>query len=260
MKKYISLYLYNIKVFMMAQMSFRMDFFIGLFSSLIEQIVYLVFLNILFGNIKEIAGFNYGQMLFIYGIATAGRSIHLIFFDNLWLFGSRYIRKGEFERLLLMPVNPLFQLICERIQPQGIGTTLIGILALIQASNELSMEWSFWKLLLLIFITICIGLLYAAIQLGPTALAFWIVESFPLTMGIFSLNQMAQYPLNIYPRLIQFLLIFIFPYAFTAYLPALYFFDLSMWGLALPIVVALIFAINYKLFRYGMTKFTSVGN
>ncbi len=70
MKKYISLYLYNIKVFMMAQMSFRVDFFIGLFSSLIEQIVYLIFLNILFGNIKEIAGFNYGQMLFIYGIAT----------------------------------------------------------------------------------------------------------------------------------------------------------------------------------------------
>ncbi len=123
MKKYISLYLYNIKVYMMAQMSFRVDFFIGLFSSLIEQIVYLIFLNILFGNIKEIAGFNYGQMLFIYGIATVGRSIHLIFFDNLWMFGSRYIRQGEFERLLLMPVNPLFQLICERIQPQGIGTT-----------------------------------------------------------------------------------------------------------------------------------------
>lgn len=91
MKKYISLYLYNIKVYMMAQMSFRVDFFIGLFSSLIEQIVYLIFLNILFGNIKEIAGFNYGQMLFIYGIATVGRSIHLIFFDNLWMFGSRYI-------------------------------------------------------------------------------------------------------------------------------------------------------------------------
>ncbi|WP_029175692.1 ABC transporter permease [Streptococcus suis] len=260
MKKYISLYLYNIKVYMMAQMSFRVDFFIGLFSSLIEQIVYLIFLNILFGNIKEIAGFNYGQMLFIYGIATVGRSIHLIFFDNLWMFGSRYIRQGEFERLLLMPVNPLFQLICERIQPQGIGTTLIGSLALAQASKELGMEWSLGKLALLIFIAICIGLLYAAIQLGPTALAFWIVESFPLTMGIFALNQMAQYPLNIYPKIIQILLIFIFPYAFTAYFPALYFLDLSMWGLALPLVVLVLFAINYKLFRYGMTKFTSVGN
>lgn len=260
MKKYISLYLYNIKVYMMAQMSFRVDFFIGLFSSLIEQIVYLIFLNILFSNIKEIAGFTYGQMLFIYGIATVGRSIHLIFFDNLWIFGSRYIRQGEFERLLLMPVNPLFQLICERIQPQGIGTTLIGSLALIQASQALSLEWTVWKLLLLIFICICVGLLYAAIQLGPTALAFWIVESFPLTMGIFSLNQTAQYPITIYPRLIQALLIFVFPYAFTAYFPALYFLDLSLWGLALPLVVAIVFAINYKLFRYGMTKFTSVGN
>ncbi len=259
MKKYVGLYLYNIKVYMMAQMSFRVDFFIGLLSSLVEQIVYLIFLNILFGNIKEIAGFNYGQMLFIYGIATVGRSIHLIFFDNLWMFGSRYIRQGEFERLLLLPVNPLFQLICERIQPQGIGTTVIGSLAIFQASQELGLTWSFWKLLLLFFISICIGLLYAAIQLGPTALGFWIVESFPLTMGIFSLNQMAQYPLNIYPRAIQFLLVFVFPYAFTAYFPALYFLDLSMWGLLLPVIVLITFAVNYSLFRHGMTKFTSVG-
>ncbi len=122
------------------------------------------------------------------------------------------------------------------------------------------MEWSLGKLALLIFIAICIGLLYAAIQLGPTALAFWIVESFPLTMGIFALNQMAQYPLNIYPKIIQILLIFVFPYAFTAYFPALYFLDLSMWGLALPLVVVVLFSINYNLFRYGMTKFTSVGN
>ncbi|MFH0357570.1 ABC transporter permease [Streptococcus sp. P25B114] len=259
MKKYIGLYLYNVKVFMMAQMSFRVDFFIGLVSSLVEQVVYLIFLNVLFSNIKEIAGFNYGQMLFIYGMATVGRSVHLIFFDNLWMFGSRYIRRGEFERLLLLPVNPLFQLVCERIQPQGIGTTMIGGVALWQSSQILGLEWSVWKILLLVFIAICIGLLYAAIQLGPTALAFWIVESFPLTMGIFALNQMAQYPLNIYPKVIQFLLIFVFPYAFTAYFPALYFLDLSMWGLALPLVVAIIFTINYKLFRYGMTKFTSVG-
>lgn len=260
MKKYLQLYVYNIKVFMMAQMSFRVDFFIGLLSSLVEQIVYLIFLNVLFGNIKEIAGFSYGEMLFIYGISTVGRSIHLIFFDNLWMFGSRYIRRGEFERLLLLPVNPLFQLICERIQPQGLGTTAIGLLALIQSSQLLNLEWSVWKLVLLVFICLCIGLLYAAIQLGPTALAFWIVESFPLTVGIFSLNQMAQYPINIYPKVIQFFLIFIFPYAFTAYFPALYFLDLSMWGLLLPLVLIIVFSINYKLFRYGMTKFTSVGN
>ena len=259
MKKYIQLYFYNVKVYMMAQLSFRVDFFIGFFSSLIEQVIYLIFLNVLFNNITEIAGFSYGQMLFIYGLSTVGRSIHLIFFDNLWMFGSRYIRDGDFERLLVMPVNPLFQLICERIQPQGIGTSIIGLIALSQASQSLELTWSIGKLALLFFICICIGLLYAAIQLGPTALAFWIVESFPLTMGIFAFNQMAQYPLSIYPRLIQFLLVFVFPYAFTAYIPSLYFLDLSLWGLSLPIVVLLVFSIHYALFRYGMTKFTSVG-
>ncbi|PZO96571.1 MAG: hypothetical protein DI631_01240 [Acinetobacter johnsonii] len=42
-------------------------------------------------------------------------------------------------------------------------------------------------------------------------------------MGIFSLNQMAQYPIKIYPTFIQLILIFVFPYAFTSFFPALYF-------------------------------------
>lgn len=260
MKRYATLYYYNIKSFLIAAMSYRMDFFIGLLSSLIEQVVYLIFLNVLFGNIKEIAGFSYGQMLFIYGISTIGRSIHLIFFDNLWMFGSRYIREGDFERLMLLPVNPLFQLISERIQLQGIGTTIIGIIASSKAYQLLQLQWNLGELVLFALICICIGLLYAAIQLGPTALAFWIVESFPITMGIFSLNQMAQYPMKIYPIAIQILLIFVFPYAFTSYFPALHFLNISSIGLLLPLVVLIIFTINYTLFKYGMKKFSSVGN
>ena len=106
-------------------------------------------------------------MLFIYGMATIGRSVHLIFFDNLWMFGSRYIRKGEFERLLIMPINPLFQLICERVQLQGFGTTLMGAIATYQSYHLLGLHWNIFHLLLFVFICICIGLLYAAIQLGP---------------------------------------------------------------------------------------------
>ncbi len=100
--------------------------FIFIISSLLDQLVCLIgwtldcfffdWTDRLFNLFKciickyqeEIAGFNYGQILFIYGMATIGRSVHLIFFDNLWMFGSRYIRKGEFERLLIMPINPLF--------------------------------------------------------------------------------------------------------------------------------------------------------
>lgn len=260
MKRYARLYYYNIKSFLIAAMSYRMDFFIGLLSSVVEQFVYLIFLNVLFGNIKEIAGFSYGQMLFIYGISTIGRSVHLIFFDNLWMFGSRYIREGDFERLMTLPVNPLFQLISERIQLQGIGTTVIGIIATGKAYQMLQLHWNLGELLLFALSCISIGFLYAAIQLGPTALAFWIVESFPITIGIFSLNQMAQYPIKIYPVAMQILLTFVFPYAFTSYFPALHFLKISKIGLLLPLVVLIIFSLNYTLFKHGMKKFSSVGN
>ncbi|WP_210364160.1 ABC-2 family transporter protein [Bacillus sp. REN3] len=64
-------------------------------------------LFILFGH-EQINGWTFNEILFIYGIAATGRSIHQIFFDNLWTLGWQYIHPGKLDSLLIRPVNPLF--------------------------------------------------------------------------------------------------------------------------------------------------------
>lgn len=260
MKLYLKVYLVNIKKHIMAQMSYKVDFIIGVVSNVFEQVLMLFFLEAIFSIISQIDDFNYGQMLFIYGFSTISRSIHIIFFDNLWMFGSRYIRDGDLDRILTLPMNPLFLIVSERIQIQGIVTLIIGVLALLKSSLILKLSWTISSTLLLLFFILCAGFLFFSIQIGPMSCSFWIVDSFELTNNIFLLNIFTKYPIKIYPILIQILLTFIFPYAFTSYYPSVFLMRKSSFGIILPLVTIIIFLLNYSFFKKGLKKYTSVGS
>ena len=152
MKKtnYFHIYFVYLKNQLLSIIEYKLDFFIGLLSVFFEQILSLTFISIIFLNIQEIAGWSYSDLLLIFSFSILGRSIHIIFFDNMWVFGSKYIQKGELDRLLLRPINPLFQLIAEKINYQGIGQIIVGSIALNIALTNLGIEFSVFLLIKII--------------------------------------------------------------------------------------------------------------
>ena len=42
-------------------------------------------------------------------------------FDNLWALGQRLVRKGEFDKYLTRPINPLFHILVETFQIDALG-------------------------------------------------------------------------------------------------------------------------------------------
>ena len=48
------------------------------------------------------------------------------FFDNLWALGQRLVRKGEFDKYLTRPINPLFHILVETFQIDALGELLVG--------------------------------------------------------------------------------------------------------------------------------------
>lgn len=85
-------------------MEYKVDFLIGILSVFIQQFASIFFIKVVFDHIETLKGWNFYQILLIYGIAFAGRAIHHIFFDNLWTIGWQYIRTGNFEDLFVCPL------------------------------------------------------------------------------------------------------------------------------------------------------------
>ncbi len=260
MKLYLRLYGTYLKVQILGLMEYKVDFFIGLSSVLVEQVLSLVFITVIFNNIQNINGWKFEEILLIYAFLTLGRSIHIIFFDNMWIFGSKYIQQGEFDRVLLKPVNSLFQIVAEKINYQGIGQIIIGGIALVISVNKLQFQIDICKSILIFVGIICSGMVFVGIHLFFMTMSFWMVDSMPVVSSVFSLSQFAQYPVKIFPTIIQIIIVFVIPYAFTGFIPAESLLNFMGYQIVLiPLVSFIVVFIGYRFWKYGERKYTSTG-
>ena len=127
MAKYMKLYLCMAKMNSNVMKQYKFDMIVGALSTLLMQISSIIFLWTIFDNVKVFAGWTYSEVLLVYGIFTLCRGLNHIFFDNLWIIGKEFIRRGTFDILLVRPANELFQIVGQKIQIDGVGTFVLGI-------------------------------------------------------------------------------------------------------------------------------------
>ncbi len=261
--RYARLYLEFVKQVLKVWLEYRVDFFIGALSTIVIQFASLLFVTVVFEHIQQLNGWSFYQILLIYGIAATGRSIHLIFFDNLWTLGWQYIRTGNFDRLLIRPINPLFHLIADRIQQDGVGQLAIGLVVLIVAATHDGTVWTPINLSLLVLLILSSGVIFSAVNLFFATLSFWMVDSLPVIFATFSLSDFARYPLTIYNKGIRVLLTWIIPYGFTAFYPAASILEPAKFGLMAlitPLVAVICSVLAYLFWNVGLRAYTSTGN
>jgi ABC-2 type transport system permease protein len=58
--------------------------------------------------------------------------------DNIWLFARDSVVQGTFDRYLVRPINPFFQMISERFQSDAFGELAMGIIILAVSIPKLS--------------------------------------------------------------------------------------------------------------------------
>lgn len=261
-KAYVKLYLEFLKQAVKVWMEYRADFFIGALSTFTIQGASILFIAIVFRQIHQLNGWSFSQMLFIFGIANTGRSIHLLFFDNLWTLGWQYIKTGEFDRILIRPINPLFHVIADRVQQDGVGQFLLGLVILVESIRPANIHWTLLNLVMFGVMIVSSGFIFSAVNLFLATLSFWMVDSLPIMSAVFGLSDFARYPLSIYNKVIRIILTWIIPYAFTAFYPATYFFndDGYRFVAALtPVVATLCCTIAYFFWTRGVRAYSSTG-
>jgi len=263
MKKYIKLYGKFVSQYLKFMMQSKVNFFIGFFGFLTTQATGIAFLYLVFQNIPSLNGWSYYEILFIYGFAQLPRGIDHLFTDYIWMMGMRVVVRGEFDRYLLRPINPLFHLISERFQPDAFGELAVGTVITSIAAAKLGIKLSFGKIIIFLVLILAGAVIYTAIKLFFATLAFWIKNSLPIMNLVYSMSDFAKYPNSIYSKFVQGVITIIIPFAFTAFIPASYFTGKTSLALALggTVSVAIVsFSIAYAFWLYGIKSYESAGN
>lgn len=262
-KRNLALYIQYSAQYIKSQMEYRFDYFCGLFGFFLLQTCGVIFITLVFNVIPALEGWTFYEILFIYGFAQLSRGLDHMFSDNLWLMGSWLIQEGAFDRVLLRPINPLFQVIMERFQTDGFGEFLIGIILMVLASLQINLEWTLLKVLVLILCVIAGAFIITSIKLITCSIAFWTKRSGPFMQVTYEFNQFCYYPVTIYSKGLQFFLTFIIPFALTSYYPATWILGRqnAIWGIAIPCVISVIFScVSYSVWKLGISHYESAGN
>ena len=261
-KRYMRLYRVLVTQFFKVIMQSKVDFFMGLVGFFLTQATGIIFLYLVFQQIPTLQGWTLDQLIFIYGFAQIPRGIDHLFTDNIWLVAWRWVINGEFDRYMLRPMNVFFQVISEKLQPDALGELLIGTI-LVVTSVQKGIVALTPTHVGLFFVSIFAGaLIYTSIKTFFAAFAFWIKRSGIFLQVAYELADFAKYPTDIYHKGIQFIITWVIPFAFVAYLPASFFLGKgAAWVIGVECAIALVFwCIAYGLFNYGLKFYESAGN
>lgn len=262
-KRYMYLYKIFLVQYMKAQMQSKADFIVGFFSFFLNQILGIVFLYLVFEQIPDLNGWSFYQLVFIYGYAQIPRGIDHFFTNYLWIFTRKTVKEGLFDRYLLRPVNPLFQILVEQCCPDGIGEFLVGVVLVVYAAMNLNITITavgiFWFVVSIIFG----ALIYMSVKLFLATNTFFFMDAYQLLFLGYNFSDFVKYPLGIYNKPIRFTLSYVIPFGFTAFIPASYFLQAGtlQHTIMTEIIVAIIsFLIAYQYFCFGCNKYESAGN
>lgn len=253
--KFLALHLKN-------ELEYKASFIINFITqSLLVFATYFVILSLFskFGILKD---YSIYQILLVYACIQFGFSINKVFnrgFDNFEVL----IRNGELDRYLTRPRNIYLQVLGSDIDYSRSTRTLQSIIILIIAMINLDINWSFDKILTLIFMLISSCAIFFNIFLLGAAFCFVTVQGLEVK-NVFTDGgrEMAQYPMDIYKKGFRLFFTYIIPFALVNYYPLHYIIGKSdnPIFIFLPLLVFAYTPICAIIFNAAMKKYTSTGS
>lgn len=259
-KKFFKIWPVFIARNLQSKMAYKLDFFLGIIATFLTQLLGFMLLWVVFSQLKNLAGWSYTEVLFMYGFAAVPNGLVEFFLDGIWDISDRYVIKGELDRLLTRPMNPLLSIVAAHMEPHGLGSVLFGLGVCAVTGYQLNLSLDVWKVIFFILAIVSGTMIYFGINLFIATLSFWIVNITSTMVLVHHVNSFSKYPITIYNRFIQIVLTCIIPFSFTSYYPAAYMLGKNVWiGMITPFVSALLLLISYQFWRFGLSRYQSAG-
>ena len=256
-KIYISFLSASLKEMLM----YRLDCIAGMVSQLLTQFVEVIFIWITFQNTDNLAGWNFEQILLLYGITLISIGMSDFCFDALYDIGSKYIREGDFDKILLRPVHPLISIIGSSKEFTSLGYFGLGLFMTISMLIKLAIPVTFILIFKIVFFSIIGAAIIGAINTICSIASFWTYKSNEVIWTFYKIYTFAQYPIDIYNGFIKFLITCILPYVFVAYYPTMNYLGMDKYMIYLsPIVAIVLWIIAINIWNWALKKYRSTGN
>ena len=103
-----------------ARLAYRADFATAVLASFLGTAASFSVVLLLFSRFPHLAGWSFPEIVFLYGFSLLPYGLFNVVSLNLYEFADRYLVEGRFDRILLRPVSPLFQILFETFRLESL--------------------------------------------------------------------------------------------------------------------------------------------
>ncbi|MFI7451983.1 ABC transporter permease [Nonomuraea sp. NPDC049714] len=243
-------------------MQYRLNTVIGILSGALWQGTGFAFVWVVMHTFPSLAGWGLAEIAFLYGLRLTAHALAMIPLmsvnDIQWV-----VRNGEFDRFLLRPLNPLVQLMGNRMGIAQLGDLVVGVTLLAVASRSAQVEWHAWLIAFCFLAIIGGALIEAAFFLAFCSLSLRMIDTFALRVFVDDIfSKFGSYPMKIFGGTVEWLLTFVLPVAFVAYVPASVVLGRldDPWASAAPLLGVVLVWLAYLIWRRQLDHYQSVGH
>jgi ABC-2 type transport system permease protein len=257
----LGIYLKAFRSMLATRFEYRTDVVVSLLGSLVNQLSPLITYAVVATQVPTLDGWSSPQVLFLFGLWALANGLSELFFDRVWYVGGM-VNLGQFDRLLLCPVETLpFCLVTEPAL-HAVGNIFCGLTLLAFAGHALHFAWWVWPLLP--FWGCCGSVIYSSILVVFSTILI-VIPGNGMNMGMIVQNagNATRFPLGIFPKAVKWTLLFVVPLGAYQFLPGLWLFrgGSPLVGLLAPPAAALIMAaLAWFTWEAALNRYESTGN
>ncbi len=219
MKRYLLIYRECIKVAFATASTYRLNFFLNSIIMLLGDILFPLVTILIYGSGAGFEGWTIYEVLLIQSIFTISMAIADMSFHGIMWATMFAVREGNFEMVLLMPVDTMFLLMAKTFSIDGIGLLFGGItifiISLINLTAPTLIMWVQFIAMFMVGMMVMLG-----ISLIMAATSFKWVGNSRIPEIFDSLRSFGKYPQSIFPKTVLIISSYLIPVAMIGFFPA----------------------------------------
>lgn len=216
----LKLALVYLRVGMLNELQYRVNFFIQILQSIIGLAVGLIGLWLVFSQTTELNGWSQPELLAVMGVfILMGGLIRAAIQPNMMRLLDD-IQEGTLDFALTKPADSQVIVSVREFRLWQMVDVVLGLGVLVVAVIRLQETLSLGVVLSFFFTLLMGGIMVYCFWLILTSIAFWIIRVYELVNLFEGLYAAGRWPVSIYPDWLRFGLTFLIPVAFAVTIPA----------------------------------------
>src|SRR5262245_50610776 len=249
-----------------AQRAYRAGFVLDIFGSLLVGIVEFAEMFVIFHSVNVLGGLDFHAMLLLWGLSNLSWSLADLAVGHLDTLPT-YVRTGTLDAFFLRPQPVLVQLMTSEVSLRRLARMGVGVVSAAVGLAINDVQWGPRVVALLLLAIVFGTLIFAALFVCAAALQFFLINGAELTNTFtYGGSYASAQPASVFPNPLKVLFGYVFPVAFTAYLPTLAILELPgptglpTWlAWLLPLAAAWIWGVALLLWRWGCRHYQGGG-